>query len=1271
MLSRGAAAVAAGAMLAVSAPADAAESVTLTGTYRRMAKEVVVGATPSHAYDDLLVTRERTYRLRLRGTKPRPNATVQVSALSSGDGYSVTSYRTLAAPPAAPLGPTRTLAILAYWTAPDAMTKEKAAAQLFTDGNNYVRENSYGASTLSGSVTPWVRIAAPTNGRCYDYADQILFRARDAAYAIGYSYTSFHRTLVYFPRCSGSDTASLTGWAYEPGDSIWMNGVMDRRTAMHEHGHSYGMGHARALSCTGSAGRVTLSETCTAHEYGDPFDAMGQSGYAAHFSGPHKDEVGWLGSRKRVMTSSSGTYTLAPFERSSTNPLVVVAHSQIVNRTYWLEYRQPLGFDARLPAGATAGVTIRMRDPQFGPGPYLLDPTPSDASFTTAVLGAGRSWTAPDGLRVSVGSVTTSGATVTVSGARPLPVAPSAPRSLTATAGDARVLLKWAEPLSSGNVPISHYSVSYPGGNLQAYPGNLSALVTWLQNDSPYTFSVRAVNSAGPGPAATVTATPRESPPTVAITSPAEGATIDGSWTASASVAPGPYSLAPLVEVVWYVDGQYRGGREPGSPFSFSTLDLANGEHTLRVEAYDENGRMGSDAVTFTVLNLRPTASILAPGSYDRVTGGVVTLKGDARPAEDGTPIDRVEFSDPVYGTSYGVDREAPYEVPWDVTFVPDGYRYLRVRAVDAKGRVAESATRTFSVWHRSPTVTSVGPSTSSVRGTTMTLTADVAPGTPGVPIDRVEFSGINGTVVVDRTAPYSADFDISTIRGSRDAYVRVYETSGRNGYVSRWYTIDNPLPSVAISAPSYHAGLRTKAVTVSGTAAPNTGGAPLTTVDVTTAGVTRSVTPAADGTWSTVFDVTGRYGAQTLTATAVDTAGYRATATSAYTLYRPEPTVTGLAPAAGATLTEAPTDLTATVTLPADAVTTVSGVSFLYAGQRKAAQREADGTWAVRGVSLPAGRYTITVRVEQSDGHWSDFSSGGPVSVYAAPHPVRSAGVSPYDDATVHVTWAPQWNDAYRAPTAYVVRDDTGAEVARTEPDRTWVTVLPARTGVFQKFTVEAVNQYGTSPRVTTNGITPMWRADLVELSYTPSTTTYPARVTARARALRSDGTPVPGAVMSVIAMPVSFAGMPVRFAMPPAGADGRSTLSFTPSFTADLTVELAGGVTYYGGETGLGRVTVYARVEGNLTSARIPLGRATGFNGGVRAPTPGRGVALQRYYNGAWRTVMWRNQDSLGRVSFPFTPNARGTYTYRLAYGGDMYRSGNVSPARVLTVY
>src|SRR5688500_984761 len=105
-------------MLAVSAPADAAGSVTLTGTYRRMAKEVVLGATPGHAYEDLLVTPGRTYRLRLRGTKPRPNATVQVSALSSGDGYAVTSYRTVAAAPAAPLGPTRTLAILAYWTAP-------------------------------------------------------------------------------------------------------------------------------------------------------------------------------------------------------------------------------------------------------------------------------------------------------------------------------------------------------------------------------------------------------------------------------------------------------------------------------------------------------------------------------------------------------------------------------------------------------------------------------------------------------------------------------------------------------------------------------------------------------------------------------------------------------------------------------------------------------------------------------------------------------------------------------------------------------------------------------------------------------------------------------------------------------------------------------------------------------------------------------------------------------------------------------------------------
>jgi hypothetical protein len=38
---------------------------------------------------------------------------------------------------------------------------------------------------------------------------------------------------------------------------------------------------------------------------------------------------------------------------------------------------------------------------------------------------------------------------------------------------------------------------------------------------------------------------------------------------------------------------------------------------------------------------------------------------------------------------------------------------------------------------------------------------------------------------------------------------------------------------------------------------------------------------------------------------------------------------------------------------------------------------------------------------------------------------------------------------------------------------------------------------------------------------------------------------------------------------------------------------------------------------------------------------------------------------------VSFVLSPTARGTYTYRLAYGGDAYRAAGVSAARNLTVY
>ena len=1278
--------MAAGLVLATSFPAFASEErVTLTGTYRRMAKEVVEGGTVRHAYDDLLVSGARSYRLRMRaGRRPRPGSTVRISANTTGTGeYDVGSVRTTAAESRPPMGPTRTLAILAYWTAPDSVTPSRVSSQLFGDDNGWIREASYGSATLSGAVTPWLRIQAPTNGRCYDYAHEILTRARAAAGNAGFAHTGYDRTLVYFPKCTGTDTANLTGWAYEPGDAIWLNGVMDRRTSVHEHGHSFGLGHGRAYACTTNGVRVTLGTSCTRSEYGDPFDAMGQSVYAGHFSAPHKDRLGWMGSRTRLLTTSSATFTLAPFERPSTAPLAAHVLSPVAGRQYWLEFRQPVGYDANLPAGGTAGVLIHIVDPAIGEGPYLLDASPGDGSFASSVLGPGRTWAAPDGVRITVNSVSTSGASVSVSGAKPAPTAPGVPRSVTATPGDHRARVSWLPPSSLGNAELEHYAVTATNGsdtrNVSVPPGETSTLLTSLRNDTAYTFTVRAVNAAGAGPAATATATPRMSLPTVSITSPADGATVEGVVSVHAVARAGANSLSEITNVTWQVDDGMSGWAElaPGEEYVLDTTVLANGEHTVTVFARDENWREAVTTVTYVVRNLTPSVTFTSPAAGATLSGTTALLTATATPAEDGAAIAYVEFFDPYSpGRQYGAkDTTAPYEVPWDITHVYDTDYTIAARVVDTHGRVAITGTRQVRVQHAPPSISAMTPAHGAVvRGTSLTVAAEVAPGTPGVDIRYVQFSD-GSTWVNDLSAPYEATFDTSGLRGTRYYSVTAHEASGRVATRNHYVTIDNPLPSLtATTGPSYTVTTRT--VTMSGTAAPVAGGAPIARVEVSTHYRTLHVVPRADGTWSVPWDLTGRQGYNYVKAVAVDTAGYRRSVEWSFYSERPGPSVAMQAPVSdGPVSYNTPLDLVATVKPHDAAWAPIESVCFRAVGRVVACgTRQEDGTtYVARGVLLPYGEYVhVQPTLTETDGYVRDHP-GHTLHVYGPPFAPNGVTANPTDDARVVVSWFGS-STAARPVREWVVRDSaTGDVVGTARPSASSVVVDAARfAGTARTYTVEGVNDYATSARTPSDPVVPQWSIALADVTVTPSVVTYPAKVTVSARIVRADGAAVAGLPLHVELRLTADPERELLYVTGASSSTGWVTYSLTPQAGVAVRLIVPERAAYREYRSDFVKVVeVKARVEGAFTNGSIPLGRSTGFNGGVRPPMPGRGVALQRYYDGGWHTVATRYQDSLGRVSFPLTPRTRGKFTYRLAYGGDAYRTAGVSVSRTLTVY
>jgi M6 family metalloprotease-like protein len=391
---------------------------TFTGTYEVITADTI--AAPGQPSEDVvreyLVVGSRVYRVhKPKATYLRGHSTVTVRGTLQGNELTVSNVTSVSPVPlAATTGTTRVLVILAYWTAPDSTTQSSAAQQMFTDTNNWYRENSYGTLGQSGDVTPWVRISAPVNNACYADYSNIMTNAQSAALGAGYDSAAYDRTVVYFPydNAPGSDCAGFSGWAEEPGSRVWLNGYMDRRVTTHEQGHNYGLSHAHSLTCSTGV----LTGTCSFVEYGDDYDAMGSSWYAAHFSAKQKNQLGWLA----ATTLTPGTSTLlAPLEGTTGTRAAVVNIS--ATRSYWVEYRQPTGVDAGLPVGATNGVLIHLVDPTVSPndpsgsiGPSLLDESFGDNTIADATLKAGQSWTSPEGFIFSVGSMAPSGAQVSL-----------------------------------------------------------------------------------------------------------------------------------------------------------------------------------------------------------------------------------------------------------------------------------------------------------------------------------------------------------------------------------------------------------------------------------------------------------------------------------------------------------------------------------------------------------------------------------------------------------------------------------------------------------------------------------------------------------------------------------------------------------------------------------------------------------------------------------------------------------------------------------------
>jgi predicted phage tail protein len=173
--------------------------------------------------------------------------------------------------------------------------------------------------------------------------------------------------------------------------------------------------------------------------------------------------------------------------------------------------------------------------------------------------------------------------------------APTAPRSVTAKAGNAKVKLTWLAPASNGGATINKYAVqrAKAGGRWRtiAYPTSRSYTATGLTNGVRYYFRVRAHNRTGWGSfSAAVKAMPRTVPaaPRSPVATPGNRV-VKLAWLAPSSNGGKPIDKY-LVQRATGAGGPWKSVAYPTTR-SYTATGLTNGtRYYFRVRAHNAAG---------------------------------------------------------------------------------------------------------------------------------------------------------------------------------------------------------------------------------------------------------------------------------------------------------------------------------------------------------------------------------------------------------------------------------------------------------------------------------------------------------------------------------------------------------------------------------------------------------------------------------------------------------------------------------------------------------
>ncbi len=181
-------------------------------------------------------------------------------------------------------------------------------------------------------------------------------------------------------------------------------------------------------------------------------------------------------------------------------------------------------------------------------------------------------------------------------------------------------------------------------------------------------------------------------PPSATITTPASGSTVSGFVTLQGTAT----DNVGVVRVDFIVDGTVLTSTASGQfSFSWDSKTVANGVHTLGVNAYDAAGNVGSASVSVTVSNTVtiPSADTQPPAVQITSPLNNSTVRGNVKinvSASDNVGVTQVSIY--IDGVQVWTGAAAPYTYTWNSRKAASGTHTISAKAWDAAGNVGTTS---------------------------------------------------------------------------------------------------------------------------------------------------------------------------------------------------------------------------------------------------------------------------------------------------------------------------------------------------------------------------------------------------------------------------------------------------------------------------------------------------------------------------------------------------------------------------------------------------